>query len=68
MGHSAVQFIAIFRTNPYLLALIMSGESDVPADKGPKGKKRESKAVVRENVGAREAGQGNDRCYCRKPL
>ena len=30
----------------------MSEKDGVPADKGPKGKKKESKAVVRENGGA----------------
>jgi hypothetical protein len=28
----------------------MSGEGNVPADKEPKGKKKESKAAIRENA------------------
>lgn len=52
MAYTTIQLLDIFRTNLYFLVLIMSEKGAVPADKGPKGKKKESRAVVRENRGA----------------
>jgi hypothetical protein len=46
---TATLLLDIFRTNLYFRILFMSEKGDVPVDKGPKGKKKESKAVVREN-------------------
>jgi len=41
-----------FRTNWYFRVLIKPEKGDLSTDKGPKSKKKESKAVDRENWGA----------------